>query len=82
MEYATLTNQNQITVPKVVRDSLGLKPGDKMEFYQTETSIIITKSETIETFEGFLAGKRIRKDIKPQDVWLERAERWYGKNNN
>ena len=31
---ATMTSKGQLTVPKAVRDRLGLKPGDKVEFRQ------------------------------------------------
>jgi AbrB family looped-hinge helix DNA binding protein len=36
MALATLTNKGQVTIPKAVRDSLGLKTGDKLEFVVTE----------------------------------------------
>lgn len=32
MVFATLTNKGQVTIPKAVRDSLSLHPGDKLEF--------------------------------------------------
>lgn len=32
METATLTSKSQITVPKAVREALGLGPGDKIRF--------------------------------------------------
>jgi antitoxin PrlF len=32
MEEATLTSKSQITVPKAVREALGLSPGDKIQF--------------------------------------------------
>ncbi|MCK4244640.1 MAG: AbrB/MazE/SpoVT family DNA-binding domain-containing protein, partial [Candidatus Omnitrophica bacterium] len=31
-----ITSKGQITIPKVVRDSLRLHPGDKVEFFITE----------------------------------------------
>ncbi len=36
MALATLTSKGQITIPKVVRDSLHLHTGDKVEFVITE----------------------------------------------
>ena len=33
MALATLTNKGQVTIPKSVRESLGLHPGDKLEFF-------------------------------------------------
>jgi len=32
MNTSTLTKKGQVTIPKAVRDSLGLIPGDKLEF--------------------------------------------------
>jgi len=32
MEEATLTSKSQITVPKAVREALGIQPGDKIRF--------------------------------------------------
>jgi len=32
MPVATITSKGQVTIPKKVRDSLGLRTGDKIEF--------------------------------------------------
>lgn len=36
MAVATLTQKGQVTIPKAVRDSLGLHTGDKLEFIVSE----------------------------------------------
>ena len=33
---ATVTTKGQVTIPKAVRDLLGLKPGSEVEFRQTQ----------------------------------------------
>jgi len=35
---ATITSKGQVTVPKAIRDMLGLEPGDKVDFVPTEDS--------------------------------------------
>lgn len=37
---ATVTAKGQITIPKAVRDALGVKPGSKVEFRRTEAGTI------------------------------------------
>jgi AbrB family looped-hinge helix DNA binding protein len=32
MAVATITSKGQVTIPKKIRDKLGLKPGDKVDF--------------------------------------------------
>lgn len=32
MATATITSKGQVTIPKKIRDKLGLKPGDKVDF--------------------------------------------------
>ena len=39
MATATLTSKGQITLPKVVRERLGAKAGDKVEFVATEPGV-------------------------------------------
>ena len=36
MALATLTTKGQVTIPKIIRDSLKLNTGDKIEFVVTE----------------------------------------------
>jgi AbrB family looped-hinge helix DNA binding protein len=38
---ARLTNQGQITVPKAVRDALGLRPGDDIEFVRRDDGFVV-----------------------------------------
>jgi AbrB family looped-hinge helix DNA binding protein len=38
---ARLTSQGQITVPKAVRDALGARPGDEIEFVPRDGELLI-----------------------------------------
>ena len=46
MALATLTNKGQITIPKVVRDSLHLQTGDKVDFIITRNGDALLKPVT------------------------------------
>ena len=39
MEFSTLTAKDQITVPKAVREALGLKPGDVLSWELDDQSV-------------------------------------------
>lgn len=39
---ARLTSQGQITVPKAVRDALGARPGDDLEFVPRGAAFVVT----------------------------------------
>lgn len=45
---ATLTKTGQITIPKSVREMLGVKPGQKVIFEQKRDAVTIEKSKTVE----------------------------------
>lgn len=46
MALATLTSKGQVTIPKVVRDSLHLHAGDKVDFIITGDGEVIVKPIT------------------------------------
>ena len=53
---STLTSKGQITIPKVIRDRLGLSEGDKLEFvlYPDGTLSLIPKTHDIRELQGSL----------------------------
>lgn len=61
---ATLTSKGQTTIPKEIRDSLGMKPGDRMTFTLMPDSTVImrVKSKSITELAGMLH-KRGRKPV-------------------
>jgi AbrB family looped-hinge helix DNA binding protein len=59
MEEATLTSKSQITVPKAVRESLGVGPGDKIQFVPAWKGfrLVVVKGD-ITSLAGVFKGRR------------------------
>ena len=73
MEYATLTKQNQITVPMKVRDKLKLKPSDRLVFYESGETIKVSKLKSIDDFRGLLKNSNVTlSKQKIESTWTER----------
>ena len=56
---ATLTSKGQTTIPKEIRDSLGMKPGDRMTFtlMPDATVVMRVKSKSVSELAGMLKKK-------------------------
>ncbi len=59
---ATLTSKGQTTIPKEIRDSLGMKPGDRMTFTQMPDGTVLMRVKTKSIVE--LAGMLNKKGRK------------------
>ena len=59
MEEATLTSKFQITVPKAVREAMGVAPGDKVQFVPARNGfrLVVVKANMAGLF-GALEGRR------------------------
>lgn len=58
MVRAKLTTKGQLTVPKVVRQRLGLRPGDELEFREEGGAYVVQKavrSSAFAPWRGYLA---------------------------
>ena len=66
MQQATLTSKGQITIPKLVRDSLALHAGDKIEFILTKNNEIMLKPVTKKVDEVF--GRLFKADRPAVDI--------------
>ncbi len=66
MPLATLTNKGQITIPKAVRKTLGLQPGDKLEFTVNRQGEIACRAVTRKVDDVF--GKLHKPGRKPVSV--------------
>jgi antitoxin PrlF len=55
MAAATLTSKGQITLPKSVRDRLGVGAGDRIEFIESEQGfLILPATRDIRTLKGIV----------------------------
>lgn len=63
---STVTSKGQVTLPKWIRDELGLVPGSEVEFKIAEGQVVLRKKVSQEKFarwQGFLRGKLPRKSV-------------------
>jgi AbrB family looped-hinge helix DNA binding protein len=67
MPSAAITSKSQITLPKEVREKLGVKPGDRVAFREDADGRIVVESETLDLLSLF--GK-----LKPRKRGLSVAE--------
>ena len=66
---ATLTSKGQTTIPKEIRDELGMKPGDRMTFTLMSDSTVVmrVKNKSISDLAGTLY-KRGRKPVPVEQL--------------
>lgn len=56
MSTVTVSPKFQVVIPKDVRDSMGLKPGESLQVIQIGHRIEMIRVQGIETMKGFLKG--------------------------
>lgn len=85
-----ITTKGQVTIPKEIRDRLGIEPGDEIAFEETNTGYAIRKEEPttaegqdpFETYRGSAASdetmpermRRLRREF-PREVADEEADK-------
>lgn len=65
---STLTSKGQTTIPKDIRDSLGIKPGDRMTFTMLPNGTVLMRVKNKSVMN--VAGKLRRKGQKALPVEL------------
>jgi AbrB family looped-hinge helix DNA binding protein len=59
MPTATVTSKGQVTLPKEVRDRLGLRAGDRIEFVETERGyVVVPATQDIRAIRGIVPKPR------------------------
>ena len=56
MQSVTVSPKFQVVIPKSVRDSLGLQPGQKMQVVEYEGRIEFIPERDIQELRGFVKG--------------------------
>ena len=69
---ATLTKKGQITIPKRIREYLGIKPKDRVEFEIKEGEVRIKPASNLEANFGRVKPKRRPEDFKAQRKFFEK----------
>jgi antitoxin PrlF len=77
MDRATITSKGQTTIPKSVRDALGLKAGDRVVFVpQPDGTALMMPTVKIEELYGALPKPRRRVSVEQMNKAIaERASR-------
>ena len=68
MPTATVTSKGQITIPKAVREELGLTEGDRVAFRVLEDGSVIVEPETVDLLDLKGALKPKRKGVTVADM--------------
>jgi len=73
---ATITSKGQITIPQAIRDELGLKPGQKLDFKLTadrKLEVEVAEEVTLDTLMNILPPSKIRLSIEEMDEAIKKA---------
>lgn len=67
MASATLSSKGQITLPKSVRDRLGVEAGDRLEFVESEQGfLVVAATRDIRSLKGIVG--RPKKPVTLEDM--------------
>ncbi|MFQ5432837.1 MAG: AbrB/MazE/SpoVT family DNA-binding domain-containing protein [Nitrospinota bacterium] len=56
MAVVTVSPKYQVVIPREVRDSLGIKPGEKVQIFQYEERIEFIPVKKLSKMRGFIKG--------------------------
>lgn len=75
MPASTLTSKGQLTVPKSIRDRLGLHEGDRVEFRVTEDGEVVVEVATMDLLDlrGALKSRGCRVTVEEMEEAVRKA---------
>jgi antitoxin PrlF len=68
MPASRVTSKGQITIPKEVRERLGLRPGDELEFIQENSSFRVRKRLRESPFDRYVGYLRELEGRQPDEL--------------
>jgi len=63
---SSVSEKGQVTIPKIIRDHLGLRPGQLLEFKEERGRLVVTKvtpKDPVEDVYGILKLRRTTDDL-------------------
>jgi antitoxin PrlF len=72
---ATVTSKGQITLPKRIRQRLGVKPGDRVSFRERADGSIVVEADTVDllSLKGMLRPRRRGVSLQQMDEAIARG---------
>ena len=68
MPSSTLTSKGQVTIPKEVRDALGVRAGDRVSFVVRDDDVVELRPETLDLRTLYGALKRVGKAVSVEQM--------------
>jgi AbrB family looped-hinge helix DNA binding protein len=68
VKTAKVTSKNQITIPKPVREKLGIQIGDELLFEYREGELVVTKQLSDNPFEKYRGRLKHLKGEEPDEI--------------
>lgn len=75
MSKATLTSKGQITIPKEVRERLGVEAGDRVEFVEQERGVykVVAATRDVRHLKGLVQKPRKPVSVEEMKAAVRRA---------
>ncbi|MEK6371946.1 MAG: type II toxin-antitoxin system PrlF family antitoxin [Acidobacteriota bacterium] len=75
MPSATVTSKGQITVPKEIREHLGVEPGDRLSFQIGSGGEVVVEPETVDirSLRGRLKRQGRRVSLRDMELAIRRG---------
>jgi AbrB family looped-hinge helix DNA binding protein len=76
MSSSTISKNNQTTIPKEIREKLGLRPGDRVEYELLDDLVILKAVPSILDLAGIFKIPKDKQNIPFKKVREEARKEW------